>query len=461
MTNFNFGHASLFWEEILYAVETVDELSEQERSISLVSPWIRDLNLSSSNMSSDEWAEVLKMPGETFSNLSDVLLALSCMGFSITILTLDSEDKALPKQDRAHLVKEERFVKKLTNDSTGGNISVLKKFGIHNKLYCFPWSVLLGSVNMTHRGMLGNSESLTLISREDNQAEYLDCIINLNSLLNGSVDYDLGTVVRVDVSGNPNIESGSLPSNMDYSGLDTIRQEEGRLFSMGIELPEKDGIEDRFLVQEERQRINRETAAFENELRQFILNYYKKYGQEVKSWAVSGFKNPAKHWHKLIHVSTSETLHQKAGAVIKSKKLRPTDIPGGRVPDWKNLSPDEAIMKGTTLGDLRVALLGIVSDGILPLEDFSGNDLADRGVIRLTGDLRNQKSSKEDSQYFWSKYFGAKDTAFDDIYWVRNALAHHDDISVERAWAATNSMKTIRRAIFKPWYKKHLGDTMP
>jgi len=453
MTSFNFGHSKLFWEEILYSIETFDNLKEHERSISFVSPWIRDLSLSSSNMSSDEWAEALGMPGKTFSNLSDVLIALSIMGFKVTILTLDSEDKALPKQDRNHLAKEERFVKKITSVSTGSNISVMKKFGIHNKLYCFPWSVLIGSANMTHRGMLGNSESLELISKEDNQKDYLDCLINLTSLLNGSVDYDLGTLVRID---DENLKRRF--EQLNTSNLNQTREDEGRLFSMGVELPEDD--EERFLSQEERDRINADTKAFEHELRQFILNYYKRYGHEVEAWKDLGLK-PGKHWHKLIHVGEGKTLHDKAGDVIKSKKLRPSDVPGGRVPDPKNLNPDEAVMKGTTLGDLRVALLGVIQDGLLPLEDYAKHDLSERGVIRLTGDLRKIKSNKEDSQFFWSKYFGTTDTAFADVHWVRNELAHHGEISVERAKAADHGMNTIRRAIFKQWFEKHAGDTMP
>ena len=66
MTSFNFGHSKLFWEEILFAIGIFEELNEHERSISLVSPWIRDLSLSSSNMSSDEWGEALGMPNKDF-----------------------------------------------------------------------------------------------------------------------------------------------------------------------------------------------------------------------------------------------------------------------------------------------------------------------------------------------------------------------------------------------------------
>lgn len=455
MTSFNFGHSKLFWEEILFAIGIFEELNEHERSISLVSPWIRDLSLSSSNMSSDEWGEALGMPNKVFSNLSDVLIALSIYGFKITILTLDSEDKALPKQDRNHLAKEERFVKKLTSSSNSAHIKVMKKFGIHNKLYCFPGAVLVGSVNMTHRGMLGNSESLELISREKNQSEYLDNILNLNSLLSGSVDYGLGTLVRIDDE-----EFERIYDEINQIELNQAREDQGRIFSMGVEIPSNDEDDDRFLTNAERDRMNADTKAFENELRSFVLAYYRSYGHEIKSWEDSGVK-PQKHWHKLLYMDAKKTLHDKAADVLRKKKLRPKDLGGAKLPDLKNLNADTTVFKGTTLGDLRTALLGRITDEILPLEDYANNDLADRGIIRLTGDIRKVKSDRQQSQFFWSKYFGATDTAFDYVYWVRNELAHHGEISLERANEALYGMETIRRAIFKPFFEKHRGDNVP
>jgi len=455
MSNFNFGHSKIFWEEIMYSIDKFEDLSPEERKITLVSPYIRDIGISTSNMSSDEWAEVLGMPGTLFSNLSDVLIGLSYFGFKIVVLTLDSSSKGLPKEDRNHLVREEKFVKKLIGDGTNTNLRILKKKNIHNKLYCFPWSVLLGSVNMTNRGMLGNNESLKLISREDNESEFLECLVNLNAIINGAEDYAYGTVVRVD-----DLENERLFEKINQQIDDEKRQEEGRIFSMGVELPESD--ENLFLSDEERYRMKAEIDAFEIELRQFLLNYYRKYGHEVKDWLNKGYKNPAKHWHKLVKINEQgETLHNKAGNVIKAKKLRPSDIPGGRVPNYEDLTADEAVMKGTTLGDLRVALLGIITDGLLPLEDYGNADLSDRGVIRLTSDLRKNKSTKADAQLFWSKYFGPTETAFDYLYWVRRNIAHPDPISSERANAANHGMSLIRRVIFKPWYEKHKGDTLP
>ena len=63
MSGYNYGHASLFWNEIIYALDTLDEIPEERRVISLISPWIRDLSLAPSNLSSDDWADLFDMPG--------------------------------------------------------------------------------------------------------------------------------------------------------------------------------------------------------------------------------------------------------------------------------------------------------------------------------------------------------------------------------------------------------------
>lgn len=480
MSHFNFGHAALFWDEILYALETSEQLAETERSITLVSPWIRDLSLTTSNISSDEWTQIFQMPNRTFTNLSDVLIALSKIGFNITVLTLDSEDKALPKNNRDHLAKEERFVKKLTSATVDSDnpILVVKKFGIHNKMYCFPWTVLLGSANMTHRGMLGNSESLTAIQKERDPERFAECQVNAHALVDGAVDYGLGSLVRIEpliiaesnhlteeeqISNPPEIDLAHRQHEFQREEYPTPEslQEQGRLFSLGAAFPEHIEETEHFLNSAQTHTLLGELKAFENEFRQFILSYFKTYADAIMAWSEEEI-SLHENWHKLIYVSHRETFHEKAGRTVKQRKFRPSDIPGGLVPNWRDLSPDEAVYKGSSLGDLRAALVGIINDGLLPLTDPKGTDLAEKAVLKLTRDLRGRKDiRREDAQAFWSKYFGSIDTAYDEIQWVRNALSHHDDISAERAQSARYSMSTISRVVFEPWWAKHKGDTMP
>ena len=470
MSGYNYGHASLFWNEIIYALDTLDEIPEERRVISLISPWIRDLSLAPSNLSSDDWADLFDMPGRLFANLSDVLIALAEIGFSVTVLTLDAEDKALPKQNSSGLVKEETFVRKLTQKQRS-NLKVQKKFGIHNKLFCFPYSVLMGSVNMTHRGMLGNSESLIKISIESDQEGYNQQLINAHALLDGSVDYAIGTLVRFEpppVFKEPmedNLPNHSLHelSSLSQEPQDDISQTD-RLFSVGAEIPRKIDGDERFLNQSEYMSLQWELGAFEKEFRRFLLSYYQYYALHVNDWKETGEDPLSENWHKLIHVAMHDTsLNKKASSTIKKREFVPSDIPGGKVPDWRNLTPDEAITYGTTLGDLRICLVGGATSPILPLKDYNKTNLANMALGKLSERLTGREMEQQDIKQFWSELFAPKpaDSAFRDLEWVRNGQSHPNEVSLKRAIKAVQGMDKIRNQLFYAWDRLYPGDTMP
>lgn len=478
MSGYNYGHASLFWNEIIYALETMDDLPEERRVVSLVSPWIRDLSLGPSNLSSDDWADLFDMPGRDFSNLSDVLLALADSGFTVTVLTLDAEDKALPKQNGPHLVKEENFVRKLTQRKRDG-LKVLKKFGIHNKLFCFPHSVLVGSVNMTHRGMLGNSESLVKTSIELDQVGYRQHLANAHALLDGSVDYALGNVIRfepppetteenLDTDAEEGVER--LPP-LPVEFLEDVRKliekygiSEDRLFSVGEE-PSGGGADgSEFLNILQVFWMYNELSAFEKEFRQFILSYYQQSANLIQAWDGGEHASLSENWHRLIFVRSdgkSISMHDKAANTIRRQKLKESDMIGGALPDLDNLTPDEAIVRGSTLGDLRSLLIGNPSSELLSLKDFKKSDLANKALSVVTAKITGRTFDDEGLRTFWSELFSPGDTPYNHIQWARNAMAHPNAISLERAVKAKRGVEHIRRSVFNPWNRHHPADTMP
>ena len=474
MSGYNYGHASLFWNEIIYALETMDDLPEERRVVSLVSPWIRDLSLGPSNLSSDDWADLFDMPGRDFSNLSDVLLALADSGFTVTVLTLDAEDKALPKQNGPHLVKEENFVRKLTQRKRDG-LKVLKKFGIHNKLFCFPHSVLVGSVNMTHRGMLGNSESLVKTSIELDQVGYRQHLANAHALLDGSVDYALGNVVRFEPPPEPtegNLDADAEEDELRLPPLPAKFHEdvggygasEDRLFNVGQEPATAHPEDDEFLTTSQVFWMYTELSAFEKEFRQFILSYYHHSANLVKAWDEGEHAPLSENWHRLIFVQSNGervSMHDKAANTIRRQKLKESDMIGGVLPDLDNLTPDEAIVRGSTLGDLRSLLIGNPSGGLLALKDFNKNDLADKALSVITARITGRALDDAELRAFWSELFAPGDTPYNHIQWARNAMAHPNEISWERAARAKEGIEQIRRSVFNPWNRHHPADTMP
>ena len=160
MPSYNFGHVYQFWDRLIHAAQSVESIPEHLRRIVIISPWITDLPSKNSGLNSHEWESILNCHGSRYLFLSDILLAMVDIGFQVQILTLDSEDKSLPKQDRNHLRREADFVKRLTRNSAGNGVQVLKKWSIHSKIYAFPSGIYSGSANKTNRGMFGNAENM-------------------------------------------------------------------------------------------------------------------------------------------------------------------------------------------------------------------------------------------------------------------------------------------------------------
>ena len=52
MTNFNYGHSELFWELLIQAIED-ESLTKSQRRILIISPWIRDISISSSGLDAE------------------------------------------------------------------------------------------------------------------------------------------------------------------------------------------------------------------------------------------------------------------------------------------------------------------------------------------------------------------------------------------------------------------------
>ena len=183
MTNFNYGHSELFWELLIQAIED-ESLTKSQRRILIISPWIRDISISSSGLDAEAFRSLIGVSSSyRISMLSDVLHAMKELDFEIDIVTLDSADKRLPKDSRFWLKKESEFIDSLEQKS----VNVWKKIGLHAKMYIFPHGCLTGSTNCSNQGMFSNMENMTLTLQEDKGSQ--SYIINADSILRGSVPY--------------------------------------------------------------------------------------------------------------------------------------------------------------------------------------------------------------------------------------------------------------------------------
>jgi hypothetical protein len=472
MPSYNFGHVYQFWNELIHAAESVESIPEHLRKIVIISPWITDLPSKNSGLNSHEWESILNGQGSRYLYLSDILLAMVDIGFHVQILTLDSEDKSLPKQDRNHLRREADFVKRLTRNNAGDGVQVLKKWSIHSKIYAFPSGIYSGSANKTNRGMLGNAENMTWTPIENPDA-FNEQWININAHLNGSEDYNLGSIIRsepiqvnIDRSGTeeqaPPIEDSVGDSN--YSAPDPETDPDAYLFRPEVPVGKITTSSDsEFLTIEEKSILRTQITAFEKELRHVILKYYDQHGHEIRQWSAEGntAKYIRKNWHRLVTVHTSEgapsIFFDKAKAVIRRKNQEKTvkDFPSGEMPNDNDPDPFEAIEYGSTLGDLRTLLVGqLGSELYLPLTDFSGVDLSERGLIRFTSELFGRKLNRASTLAYWNSLF-AKEGLFRPIYWFRNETDHTGPINRSRARSAEVALLEFEEKLFKRFYRNY------
>ena len=164
----NHGHVHVFWDALMRLAESATQskpapLSEELGHVVLISPWVTDLPIHTSGLKGEEWRSILGGGLRSINTLSDVLQALADQSCRITLMLVDSEDRALSFSDSASIRKETELVNRLQRND--GNIKILKRFGLHTKCYAFPNAMLEGSANLTYRGMLGNYERLSYVSK--------------------------------------------------------------------------------------------------------------------------------------------------------------------------------------------------------------------------------------------------------------------------------------------------------
>lgn len=471
MPSYNFGHVYQFWDRLIHAAQSVETIPEHLRRIVIISPWITDLPSKNSGLNSHEWESILNGHGSRYLFLSDILLAMVDIGFQVQILTLDSEDKSLPKQDRNHLRREADFVKRLTRNSAGNGVQVLKKWSIHSKIYSFPSGVYSGSANKTNRGMLGNAENMTWTPIE-NLDSYNEQWININAHINGSEDYNMGSIIRSEpIQANmddlgteeqaPSTENSGGDSN--YSAPDPETDPEAYLFRPESPIGKiTTSNTSEFLTDEEKSALRTHITAFEKELRHLVLTYYEQHGHEIRSWTSDGIKANyiRQNWHKLISVHDSGTptiFFDKARAQIQSNTSDKTveDFPSGQMPNATEPNPSEAVEYGSTLGDLRSLLIGqLGSELYLPLVDHSGVDLSDRALIRFTSELFGRKLNRDSTLAFWNNLF-SKQGSFHPIYWFRNNTDHASPINRNRARKAEVALGEFEEQLFKRFYRTY------
>ena len=455
MSNFNYGHSNLFWELLIQAIE--DEALEPERKrVLLISPWIRDIPLSSSNLTAEDFRNLLGInSGKAMTTLSDVLHEMTQIGFSIDIVTLDSADKRLPKNSRSWLKKEADFVQALRRK----NIKVWKKIGLHAKMYIFPHGALSGSTNLTNQGMFGNSENMTMKSVEE-RGDYDSVVVNASAQLEGGQTYfgdSQERPTRLDLPSeeiSPPREEKELES-VSVNHPKNVDDQDYYLHSPGIALGDFKNTGDHYLTPFEVQSLNSHIQSFEQELRRLIIHLYRTEANRMNVWMQMKkdgviTSKPRSIWPRLLKINADgSSLYEKAEKQIfedKTPPYKPEDFPSNRLPDRENLDPNTILTYGTTIGDLRTCLIGNTTN---QFHDFDDTNLLDKSLACYTASLIGKKGmSDEDVRFFWKRLFG-EDEAFSHINFARNELFHSKPLARSRAMKCQAGLLIFEKRLLK------------
>lgn len=459
MNNYNYGHIDIFWDLIIQALED-NKLTDENKFITIISPWIRNLSLSTSSYSTSNWRSLLRSERSVRMNsLSDVLGAMVKLGFQVNIIVLDSNDKNLPQNSRKWLRLESEFVSDL--ESCG--VEVWKKIGEHAKMYAFPHGVFTGSTNCTNQGMLGNLENMTLYTQSDGE-NFIEAQNNARAIANGCVPYfdvlvnDIPQRLHIPYEEVPVPDESKVIDDNIQPNPEDVNNKDNYLHSPGIALGHfKNSAEDFgfYLNDFETICLSGHILSLEKELRRIIVDFYQSEGNRMKGWKQKKIDKNLQGqlrnlWTRLLVVNDEgQTLYEKAEKQIfelKNPPYQPEDFPNFKIPDRDELTPDTILTYGTYLSDLRTCIFGNTNKEFY---DFDDVYLIDESLKVYTSKITGNKGMPEESaKYFWRRLFGV-DEAFYHIAFARNELLHSKPLARSRAMKCQEGLLVFEKRLMR------------
>jgi hypothetical protein len=186
MPVFHSGHFRVFWDVLLTAADRFDSNTEDNRDIIIISPWISDVTTSVSGWSDSAIASAFNIDSGNIESLSDVLGELVERGYNVTVMTLSTIGKWLPKAINAHLDRERDFMEKAKKKG----VNCLLRNNLHMKYVKTPFAVFAGSINISFNGLSGrNQEAADLFFADLHEQDYRQRDLAIENVLVGAKDY--------------------------------------------------------------------------------------------------------------------------------------------------------------------------------------------------------------------------------------------------------------------------------
>ena len=186
MPAFDSGHARIFWHILFEAAARFDE-SLDDRKIIIISPWISDITTYNSGWNDSAISSAFKREsGGNIESLSDVLVKLQRIGYELTVCTLSTTGKWLPKAKNKHLERERVFMKKCRDNG----INCLIRNNVHKKHIKTPFATISGSLNFSFNGLTGRTqETASYFVKSVHEQDYRQRKNLIHNSLDGARDY--------------------------------------------------------------------------------------------------------------------------------------------------------------------------------------------------------------------------------------------------------------------------------
>jgi len=187
MPSFVSGHFRIFWHVLFDAAARFEESEENDREIIIISPWITDVTTADAG-----WSETARISafdpygGGSMESLSDVLGKLVQVGYNVTVVTLSTVGKWLPKRIDRNLDNEKVFMEKISQLG----IKCMVRNNVHMKYVKTPFCTFSGSVNISFNGLSGrNQEGAYYFVKSIHLQDFLQTKQHVDSTLIGAKDY--------------------------------------------------------------------------------------------------------------------------------------------------------------------------------------------------------------------------------------------------------------------------------
>jgi hypothetical protein len=194
MPIFHSGQSRLLWHALFESGIRMNEVDENLREITLISPWITDLTSSRSGWSFSAITAALGESVGGLESLSDILISLVQKGYRVKVATLSTTGKWLRKKVDSKLDEEVRMMKKLSRNG----VECFLGENIHMKYLSTPFCVLSGSLNLSFNGIHGRNQENTHLTFQNNR-DYPAILQGIDRIIEQSRPYDeMGTGSLID-----------------------------------------------------------------------------------------------------------------------------------------------------------------------------------------------------------------------------------------------------------------------